>query len=235
MAMKQVALITGGSRGIGLGIAHALAGEGIDLAINGLRSEEEVVEILDQIRAMGVKVIYCRGDVSMPKERKAIVEKVRKEFGKLNFLVNNAGIAPTERKDILEATEESFEHVQKINLQGPYFLTQVVALWMMEQKKEHEDFFGSIINISSVSATMASINRGEYCISKAGMGMMTQLFAVRLGSSGIPVYEVRPGVIETDMTAGVKEKYDKLFREGLSIQPRWGLPADIGKVVLALV
>lgn len=233
--MKQVALITGGSRGIGLGIAQTLASEGIDLAINGLRSEEEVAEVLEQIRAMGVKVIYCRGNVSKPEERKAILEKIRREFGRLNFLVNNAGVAPKERKDILEATEESFEHVLKINLQGPYFLTQAVALWMLEQKKEREDFFGSIINISSVSASMASINRGEYCVSKAGMGMMTQLFAVRLGQSDIPVYEVRPGVIETDMTAGVKEKYDKLFKEGISVQARWGLPEDIGKTVLALV
>lgn len=233
--MRNTALITGGSRGIGLGIALALAGEGIDLAINGTRTEEEVSEVLDQLRYLGVKVIYCRGDVSKTEERGSLLEKVRREFGKLNFLVNNAGVAPKERKDILEATEESFERLQKINVQGPYFLTQAVAKWMLEQKEEDADFYGSIINIGSVSATMASINRGEYCVSKAGMGMMTRLFAVRLGSSGIPVYEVRPGVIETDMTAGVKEKYDKLFREGLSVQPRWGQASDVGKVVVALV
>ena len=233
--MRPTALITGGSRGIGLGIARELAREGVDLAINGIRVEEEVVDILDQVRAQGVKVIYCRGDVSKPEERVAMLEKIRREFGKLNFLVNNAGIAPKERKDILEATEESFEYVQKINLQGPYFLTQSVANWMIEQKKEDADFFGSIINISSISATVASINRGEYCISKAGMAMMTQLFAVRMGASGIPVYEVRPGVIETDMTAVVKEKYDKLFSEGMGVQARWGEPTDIGKIVLALV
>lgn len=233
--MTQIALITGGSRGIGLGIAHALAGEGIDLAINGLRPEEEVLDVLDQIRARGVRVIYCRGDVSKAEDRHVMLEKIRAEFGSLNFLINNAGVAPKERRDILEATEESFEQVQKINLQGPYFLTQSVALWFLEQKKEKENFFASIINISSVSATMASVNRGEYCISKAGMGMMTRLFAVRLGDSGIPVYEVRPGIIETDMTAGVKEKYDKLFREGISPQARWGKPDDIGLTVLALV
>ena len=233
--MKQTALITGGSRGIGLGIALQLAGEGIDLAINGIRPKEEVTETLDNLRAKGVRVIYCRGDISRQKDRSAILDQILREFGQLNFLVNNAGVAPKERKDILEATEESFEYVLKTNLQGPYFLTQSVANWLVKQKELEPAFLGSIINITSISATVASINRGEYCISKAGLGMMTQLFAVRLGASGIPVYEVRPGVIKTDMTAGVKKKYDKLFEEGLSVQPRWGLPADIGKIVLALV
>ena len=233
--MKQTALITGGSRGIGLGIALQLAGEGIDLAINGIRPEEQVTETLDQLRAKGVKVIYCRGDISRQEDRSAILDKIRKEFGQLNFLVNNAGVAPKERKDILEATEESFEYVMKTNLQGPYFLTQSVANWLVKQKEEEPAFFASIINITSISATVVSVNRGEYCVSKAGMSMMTQLFAVRLGASGIPVYEVRPGVIKTDMTAGVKKKYDKLFEEGLCVQPRWGLPSDIGKIVLALV
>ncbi len=233
--MRQTALITGGSRGIGLGIALQLAGKGIDLAINGIRPEEQVTETLDQLRALGVKAIYCRGDISRPEERTAILERIRGEFGQLNFLVNNAGVAPKERKDIMVATEESFEYVMRTNLQGPYFLTQSVAGWLVEQKEEDPAFFGSIINITSISATVASVNRGEYCISKAGMSMMTQLFAVRLGASGIPVYEVRPGVIETDMTAGVKKKYDKLFEEGLAVQPRWGQPSDIGKIVLALV
>lgn len=233
--MKQTALITGGSRGIGYGIALQLAGEGIGLAINGVRPEEQVVEKLDELRALGVKVIYCQGDISRPGERAAILEKIRKEFGHLNFLVNNAGVAPKERLDILEASEESFEYVMRTNLQGPYFLTQSVANWLVEQKKEDSSFFGSIINITSVSATTVSVNRGEYCVSKAGLGMMTQLFAVRLGEYDLPVYEIRPGVIETDMTAGVREKYDKLFAEGLSVQPRWGQPADIGKIVLALV
>ena len=233
--MKRTALITGGSRGIGLGIAMQLAGEGIDLAINGVRPEEQVTEVLDQLRALGIQVIYCRGDISQKAHRDAILDKINNEMGQLNFLVNNAGIAPRERNDILEATEESFEHVMKTNLQGPYFLSQAAARWLVEQKKADTGFFGSIINISSISATLASVNRGEYCVSKAGMGMMTKLFAVRLGAYDIPVYEVRPGVIETDMTAGVKEKYDKLFSEGLSLQPRWGQAADVGKIVLALV
>jgi NAD(P)-dependent dehydrogenase (short-subunit alcohol dehydrogenase family) len=160
---------------------------------------------------------------------------VRAEFGQLNFLINNAGVAPKVRKDLLEASEESFEHVMLTNLQGPYFLTQGAANWLVEQKKEDEKFFGAIINITSVSATMASVNRGEYCVSKAGLAMMTKLFAARLGEFDIPVYEVRPGVIETDMTAAVKEKYDKLFQEGLAVQARWGQPSDIGKIVLAMV
>jgi len=233
--MSQKALITGGSRGIGLGIAIELAREGIDLAINGTRPEEKVTEILEKLRTFGTEVIYCQGDVSQRGHRDSILEKIRKEFGQLNFLVNNAGVAPKERKDILEATEESFEQVLKTNLQGPYFLTQSVANWMVEQKKRDTGFFGSIINISSISSTVVSLNRGEYCVSKAGMSMMTQLFAARLGEFDIPVYEVRPGVIETDMTAGAKEKYDRMFREGLSVQSRWGKPEDIGKVVLALV
>ncbi len=232
---KQLALITGGSRGIGLGIARQLAEEGINLAINGVRPEEQVLDVLEELRETGIKVIYCQGNVTRAGDRDSILEKIRKEFGQINFLINNAGVAPKERKDILEASEESFEYVLKTNLQGPYFLSQAVANWLVEQKKKDENFFASIINISSISATVASVNRGEYCISKAGMGMMSLLFATRLGEYDIPVYEVRPGVIETDMTAGVKEKYDKLFGEGLSVQPRWGQPADVGKTVLALV
>ncbi len=233
--MKKTALITGGSRGIGLGIAIELAKEGIDLAINGVRPEKQVEDVLEKLRGHGIRVIYCQGDISQKVSRETVLEKIRKEFGQLNFLVNNAGVAPKERNDILEATEESFDYVMKTNLQGPYFLSQSVANWLVEQKKEDAGFFGSIINITSVSATVASVNRGEYCISKAGLSMMTKLFAARLGEYDIPVYEVRPGVIETDMTAGVKQKYDKLFQEGLSVQPRWGQPEDVGKVVLALV
>lgn len=233
--MKQSALITGGSRGIGLGIALELARKGIDLAINGIRPEHQVSEVLEKLRECGIRAIYCQGDISQKADRDSILEKIRREFGQLNFLINNAGVAPRERKDLLEATEESFEHVMLTNLQGPYFLSQVVAKWLVDQKKENEAFFGSIINISSISATVASVNRGEYCVSKAGMAMMTKLFATRLGEFDIPVYEVRPGVIETDMTAAVKEKYDKLFREGLAVQARWGQPSDIGKIVLALV
>ena len=232
--MKRVALITGGSRGIGFGIATKLAAIGFDLAINGVRAESEVEEALRKLKEFGNDVIYCRGDTSSSSDRESIIAKVKEHYGQLHVLVNNAGIPPKERKDILEATEESFDEVISVNLKGSYFLTQKVANWMIDQKKNDKEFSGCIINISSISATVVSVNRGEYCISKAGLSMATQLFAVRLGEFNIPVYEVRPGVIYTDMTAGVKEKYDKLIEEGLCVQQRWGLPEDVGKAVASL-
>ncbi len=232
--MKRVALITGGSRGIGFGIATKLAAIGFDLAINGVRAESEVEEALKKLKEFGNDVIYCRGDTSSSNDRENIISKVKEYYGRLHVLVNNAGIPSKERKDILEATEESFDEVISVNLKGSYFLTQKVANWMIDEKKNDKEFNGCIINISSISATVVSVNRGEYCISKAGLSMATQLFAVRLGEFNIPVYEVRPGVIYTDMTAGVKEKYDKLIEEGLCVQQRWGLPEDVGKAVASL-
>ena len=232
--MKKVALITGGSRGIGLGIAKALAQAGFDLAINGVRNEEDAQGALEELRQLGATVLYCQGDVGKEESRKAIMDKIRSHFGKLNVLVNNAGVAPKERKDILEATEESFDYVLNTNLKSSYFLSQAAANWMVEQKGADEHFEAAIINVGSISATAVSINRGEYCIAKAGMSMATQLFAVRLGEYNIPVYEVRPGIIATDMTAKVTEKYDKLIAEGLTVQQRWGLPEDVGKAVAAL-
>jgi NAD(P)-dependent dehydrogenase (short-subunit alcohol dehydrogenase family) len=232
--MKRIALVTGGSRGIGFGIALQLASNGFDLAINGTRIPADVEEVLQKLRDFGNDVIYCRGNISSSTDRDNMMRQVKKHYGKLHVLINNAGVAPKERKDILDATEESFDEVISTNLKGPYFLTQLAANWMIEQKKNDQDFTGCIINISSISATMASVNRGEYCISKAGISMATKLFAVRLGEFNIPVFEVRPGIIRTDMTAGVKEKYDKLIEEGLCVQQRWGEPADVGKVVAAL-
>lgn len=232
--MGKTALITGGSRGIGLGIAIELAKARFDLAINGVRDEEIIEPVLTGLRAFGVKVIYAQGDISSLKGRNSVFGKVISEFGSLNVLVNNAGIAPKERKDILEATEESYDHVMNVNLKGPYFLTQAFANHMVEQKKADKDFECCIINVSSVSASVASVNRGEYCMSKAGIAMATKLWAARLGEFDIPVYEIQPGIIKTDMTAGVTEKYDKLFASGLSIQKRWGLPEDIGKVAVAM-
>ena len=232
--MKRVALITGGSRGIGLGIARELAQNGIDLAINGARPQNLVEDRLKELRQFGVEVIYCRGNIASASDRAGIVREVKDHYGRLHLLVNNAGIAPRERKDILEASEESFDEVMNVNLKGPYFLTQMIANWMIEQKKTETAFKGCIINISSISAIAASVNRGEYCISKAGVSMATQLFAVRLGEFDIPVYEVRPGIIQTDMTSGVREKYDKLISEGLCVQRRWGEPQDVGKVVASL-
>ena len=232
--MKPVAFITGGSRGIGYGIAEHLADAGFDLAINGIRPEKAVRDVLDALRNRGSEVIYCPGDVASTSARSEMMQTIKTHFGRLNVLVNNAGVAPKERQDILEATEESFQHVLSTNLQGAYFLTQAAANWMIAQRAEQPDFWGCIINVSSISATVASVNRGEYCVAKAGLSMATQLFAARLGEYDIPVYEVRPGIIKTDMTAGVTAKYDALIEAGLCVQKRWGLPNDVGRAVVSL-
>ena len=232
--MKRIALVTGGCRGIGFGIAAALTREGFDLAVCGVREETAAAEALAKLRASGRDVFYVQADISKTSDREKLVATIRKRFGQLNVLVNNAGIAPRVRKDILEATEESFDEVLGVNLRGPYFLTQLIARWMIEQKKAQPDFAAYIVNISSVSATMASTGRGEYCISKAGISMATQLWAVRLGEFDIPVYEVRPGIAKTGMTAAVQAKYDKLIAEGLLVQPRWGTPDDVGRAVAML-
>ncbi len=231
---RRVALVTGGSRGIGLGCAAHLAAAGFDLAVNGVRDESDAAGALERLRDTGVRVVYCRGDVADKRDRDGVLARIQKEFSALHILVNNAGVAPKERLDILETTESSFDFVVNINLRGAFFLTQSAANWMIAQKQADAGYQGCIINISSISATVASVNRGEYCISKAGLSMATRLFAVRLGEFDIPVYEVRPGVIRTDMTTGVKEKYDRLLSEGLCITPRWGLPEDVGKVVATL-
>jgi NAD(P)-dependent dehydrogenase (short-subunit alcohol dehydrogenase family) len=232
---KKVALITGGARGIGLGIARYLGAEGIKLVLCGRKSPEEVKEVIDGLKEIGTHVIYVKCDISSAEDRKRLLDEIWKEFGQLNILINNAGVAPRERKDLLEATEEDFEWLMKINLQGPYFLTQSVANLMIQQKAESSGFSGSIVNVTSISAEFASVNRGEYCVSKAGLSMMSKLFATKLGEHNIPVYEVRPGIIKTDMTSGVTEKYDKLIDEGLTIQPQWGTPDNIGRAVLSLV
>ncbi|MEX0773610.1 MAG: 3-ketoacyl-ACP reductase [Balneolales bacterium] len=232
--MKPVALITGGSRGIGLGIARKLCEDGFDVAINGVRDASQVIDVVDQLKDAGAEVAYCQGDVGTAAGRKKVLGEVESMFGRLNILVNNAGVAPSQRMDILDATEESYERVMRINLQGPYFLTQAAANWMIKQKKEDTSFSGSIINIGSISASVISPMRGEYCISKAGYSMHSKLWAVRLAEFDIPVYEVQPGIIRTDMTEGVTAKYDKLIEEGLTVQRRWGSPEDVGKAVLAL-
>lgn len=221
--MKRVALVTGGSRGIGLGIARSLLKDGFEVAICGVRPTCEHKSFA-----------YFQCDVGNPTARGQMLDAIRQQFGRLHVLVNNAGITSPDRRDILKATEESFETVVRTNLRGPFFLTQAVARWMIEQKRATAAFAGCIINISSVSATMVSVNRGDYCISKAGIAMATQLWATRLGEFNIPVYEVRPGVIKTDMTTPVTAKYDKLFAEGLAPQCRWGTPEDVGMAVAAL-
>ena len=233
--MSRTALITGGSRGIGFGIATALAGEGWNLVINGMRPEEDVQEPLEALRAEGVSVAYARGDIGSAQGRRAIITAAREAaVGALNLLVNNAGVAPRVRADLLETSEESYDFVVDTNLKGAFFLTQAVANDMVKVRHADPEFSAAIINVSSISATVVSINRGEYCIAKAGLSMVTQLFATRLGTEGIPVYEVRPGITRTDMTAGVTEKYDQLISEGLCVTPRWGFPEDVGKAVAGL-
>jgi Dehydrogenases with different specificities (related to short-chain alcohol dehydrogenases) len=242
--MSKIALITGGSRGIGFGIAQKLAAEKWHLVINGVRPESDVAEPLAQLRAQGIQVAYAQGDVGSAEGRAAILKTCRdfvasvsalnSQPSSLNLLVNNAGVAPKVRYDLLETTEESYDRVLDTNLRGVFFLTQAVARDMVAAKKADPSFSASIVNITSISATVISINRGEYCIAKAGLSMLSQLFAVRLGAEGIPVYEVRPGVIKTDMTAGVTEKYDKLIANGLCVQPRWGFPDDVGRAVASL-
>ena len=233
--MSQTALITGGTRGIGLGIAHSLGKEGYDLIVCGRRTEKQVESILAELRQSGSKVWYVRADLGSREDRKALLDEVQGLVPHLSVLINNAGVAPSQRNHILDATEESFEHVIRINLQGTYFLTQQCARWMIQSKQKNASYSSSIININSISSTVASITRGEYCISKAGLSMATKLWAVALAEHDIPVYEIRPGITATDMTSGVKEKYDQLIEEGLLLQPRWGVPEDIGKTVAALV
>jgi NAD(P)-dependent dehydrogenase (short-subunit alcohol dehydrogenase family) len=232
---RRVALVTGGTRGIGLGIARALARDGWDLLLSGLRPAVDVTPVMLELESLGSTVAYAVADISDTAARAALVEDVRSRHGAVNALVNNAGRAPRARADILDATEESFEEVLRTNLQGPYFLTQAIARDMLERAHADATFRGAIVFVTSVSAEMASINRGEYCVSKAGLAMTARLFAVRLAAGGIPVYEVRPGIIATDMTAGVRETYDRRIAEGLVPEGRWGQPDDVGTAVAALL
>ncbi|HEY4989022.1 MAG TPA: 3-ketoacyl-ACP reductase [Opitutaceae bacterium] len=233
--MTKVALITGGSRGIGFGIAKALASEKWDLVINGIRPEVAISAQLGQLREHGVHVAYASGDIASTAGRASILAATRAfAGGAINLLVNNAGVGPKTRLDLLETTEESYDHVVDTNLRGVFFLTQSIARDMRAAKESDPGFLATIITISSISATVVSVNRGEYCIAKAGLSMLSQLFAARLGADGIPVFEVRPGVIRTDMTAGVSEKYDRLIAGGLCVQSRWGMPEDVGKAVASL-
>ena len=235
MIDNKTALITGGANGIGLGIAVQLASEGYAIAMMGRSSEERVKENIDKVKSFNTPVLYISGNVMSHESRKAIMQKIDAEFGRLDLLVNNAGVAPKVRMDILETTEESFDFVLDINLKGTFFLTQLAANYMVETVKKNVNFSPVIINVSSISAYTSSTMRGEYCISKAGIGMITALFADRLAEYGINVYEVRPGIIATDMTAGVKEKYDRLIlEEGILPIRRWGTPEDVAGAVSVL-
>jgi len=241
--MNPVALITGASRGIGRGIALELAKARHDLVINFASNEsaarETASDCVVAAKAAGhsVRAEICGADVSVAADRQRLIEFTRSAFGRLDLLVNNAGVAPNVRADILEATEESFDRLIAINAKGPYFLTQLAARWMIEQLAAGILPAGrtaKIITISSISAYTASTNRGDYCVSKAALSMLTPLFASRLAEHGINVYEIRPGIIATDMTGPVKEKYDKLIADGLSPIKRWGTPEDVGRAVAAI-
>ncbi len=241
MTDRPMAIVTGGSRGIGKAIALELAGLGYDIVISHFdfdaqgRPEESAAKATQgEIEKCGAGCLSVRADVSSAGDRHRLVEAAEGRFGRCDMLVNNAGVAPLKRVDLLEATEESFERVMKINLQGPYFLTQQVAKWMIRQIAENAERKCRIVNTGSISAYTSSPARGEYCVSKAGIGMMTALYADRLAEHGIGVFEIRPGIIATDMTATVKDKYDKLIAEGLTPIRRWGTPQDVAKAVGAI-
>jgi len=232
---RRTALVTGGTRGIGLGIARALARDGWDLLLSGQRAVTDVSPVLDELQGYGARADYVAADISQAAGRAAVVERARTNHGAVNALVNNAGRAPRVRADIIDATEDSFEEVLRTNLQGPYFLTQTIARDMLERTRADAAFRAAIVFVTSVSAEMISPNRGEYCVSKAGLAMAASLFAVRLAPAGIPVYDVRPGIIATDMTAAVKEVYDRRIADGLVPEGRWGQPDDVGRAVCALL
>lgn len=234
MNETAVALVTGASRGIGRAIAVALARIGYDVAVNYRADAEAVAETQRLIGCTGRWCETIQADIACGGDRLALVEHIKATFGRLDLLVNNAGVAPLKRADLLDADEDSYEHVMAINLKGPYFLTQRVAKWMIEQRSSTPDRPLRIVNIGSISAYTSSPNRGQYCLSKAAMGMMTKLYADRLAEYGIGVFEIRPGIIMTDMTRGVKDKYDKLIAEGLTPISRWGTPDDVARAVCAV-
>jgi NAD(P)-dependent dehydrogenase (short-subunit alcohol dehydrogenase family) len=254
-AKARAAIVTGASRGIGRGIALGLAGAGFDVVVNYARNAGAAEEVGREIERLGRRAVMVQADVSVGADRAKLVAETLGAFGRIDLLVNNAGVAPDVRADLLEASEASFDRLININLKGPYFLTQLVAREMVREATQRPSdaatkgassppvasslraFVASpkIINITSVSAYAASVNRGDYCIAKAGLAMMTQLFAARLAGDGITVYEIRPGIIETDMTGPVKAKYDDLiFEKDLSPIRRWGTPNDVARAVVAI-
>src|SRR6266545_815833 len=237
---RPCALVTGSSRGIGRAVALELARVGYDIMINFVSNEGAAEEACLAVKAAGgeksLRVARCRADVSDTIDRERLLTATKEEFGRLDLLVNNAGVAPQSRVDLLEAEENSFDRLINIDLKGPYFLTQAAARWMIRQKASGKipDYQPIIVTISSVSAFAASPQRGEYCVAKAGLAMMTKLYAARLASEGINVYEIRPGILATDMTASVKADYDRRIAEGLTPIKRWGTPEDVARAVAAV-
>jgi NAD(P)-dependent dehydrogenase (short-subunit alcohol dehydrogenase family) len=234
MAQLQAALVTGGSRGIGRGICLELSRIGFAVAVNYATRADAAEEVVAQITAAGGRAVALRGNVGDAADRAGLVRGTLEQFGRLDLLVNNAGITSQGRKDILEAGEESWNVVFDTNLKGPFFLSQLAANEMIRQIREGTIERGKIVNVSSISRHTVSVNRADYCMTKAAIGMMTKLYAQRLADEGIQVFEICPGVIESDMTAPVREKYDRLIEEGLWPIRRWGKPSDIGKAVAAV-
>ena len=232
---RKSAIVTGASRGIGRGIVIALAKAGFNCVVNYAKNAAAAEEVGRIVESAGAKAHLVQADIASAEGRQAIVDGALGAFGRIDLLVNNAGVAPDVRADILEASEASFDRLINTNLKGPYFLTQLVARRMVDQVQQGIIHHPKIVTISSISAYTASTNRGDYCISKAGLAMMTALFASRLAEYGINVYEIRPGIVETDMTGPVKAKYDKLIlEEGVTPIRRWGQPEDIAKAVVAI-
>ncbi|MBE7499967.1 MAG: SDR family oxidoreductase [Verrucomicrobiales bacterium] len=271
--MNPVALITGASRGIGRGIALELARLGYHLVINFAGNRAAADQTAADCRSAAAEQAHtiqaepCQADIAIPADRERLIEFTRATFHRLDLLVNNAGVAPSVRADLLEATEASFDRLMAVNVKGPFFLTQLAARWMIEQvgnraapapEVGRSNFEGrgpkvegrspkvegrspkvegrspKIVTVSSISAYTASVNRGDYCVSKAALAMLTPLFATRLAEHGIQVFEIRPGIIATDMTGPVREKYDRLIADGLTPIARWGQPADVGRAVAAI-
>ena len=232
---SPVALVTGASRGIGRAIAIELASAGYDIVVNFVSQAEAAEETAVLIAEQGRETLLAQADISSTDDRASMIEETRSRFGRIDVLVNNAALAPRERVDLLESSEEHYDRTLDVNLKGPFFLTQSIASWMIEERLADPGRKLYIVNISSLSEYTSSVLRGDYCLAKAGLGMLTSLFADRLGEHNIPVNEIRPGIIATDMTAGAKEKYDKLFAEGLTPFKRWGQPEDVARAVRALV
>ena len=232
---RPIAIVTGAGRGIGRGIAIELGRLSYAVVVNYAGREDAARECLELVRQAGGDGMIVQADIASTSDRQKLLQAALDAYGRVDLLVNNAGVAPNVRADILDAGEESFERMIGINLQGPYFLSQIVARQMIAQAEaEPQAPRGRIVNITSISVYTASVNRGDYCVAKAGLAMMTKLYAARLAPHGIGVYEVRPGVIATDMTGPVKEKYDKLIAEGAWPIQRWGEPQDVGRAVAAI-
>ena len=236
---NSVAVVTGAGQGIGRGISLELAKNGFDIVgvdvfFKPSNKQIGLFEVKERVEKLGSDFLPIQGDVSSLKDHELILEQALDRFGKVDVLVNNAGIAPEKRLDILETTPESYDRLLSVNARGPFFLTQKIAQQMVKQVEQNPGLKPCIVFITSISAYVSSLSRAEYCVSKAALSQAARIFADRLSEFGINVYEVRPGIIQTDMTAAVRNKYDKLIDKGLVPQKRWGLPEDVGKAVASL-